>query len=118
MSRDRLIGEALLKKVVQLEGSSKRDKAIACGYVSDHGGTERVAYSAFYEALATASGVPIEEPKNRKAVELRFKAKVLKNGSVLIGPRYVEMINAAEGSYLQISHKGNALTLTPATESA
>ncbi len=50
-----LSGSELLAKVKELGDGSKSDLARSCGYVSSKkGGTERLNFTAFYEALLEA----------------------------------------------------------------
>ena len=57
-----LIGADLLAKVKELGDASKSDIVRACGYVSEKkDGTERLNFTAFYEALLNAKGVSCTE---------------------------------------------------------
>ena len=52
-----LTGSELLAKVKDLGDVSKTDLATACGYVSEKkDGSQRVNFTAFYEALLNAKG--------------------------------------------------------------
>ena len=53
-----LTGDALIAKTNEMEGSSKSDIVRACGYTSTReDGSERLNFTAFYDALLTAKGV-------------------------------------------------------------
>ena len=53
-----LTGSDLLTKVKELGDVSKTDMATACGYVSKKkDGSDRVNFTAFYEALLSAKGI-------------------------------------------------------------
>ena len=53
-----LTGAELLAKVKDLGDVSKTDLATACGYVSKKkDGSDRVNFTAFYEALLNAKGI-------------------------------------------------------------
>ena len=55
-----LTGSDLLAKVKDLGDVSKSDLATACGYVSKKkDGSDRVNFTAFYEALLNAKGVSL-----------------------------------------------------------
>ena len=52
-----LTGADLLAKVLELGNASKSDLVRACGYVSSKkDGSERLNFTAFYEALLEAKG--------------------------------------------------------------
>ena len=55
-----LTGAELLAKVKDLGDVSKTDLATACGYVSKKkDGSDRVNFTAFYEALLNAKGIEL-----------------------------------------------------------
>ena len=55
-----LTGADLLAKVLELGNASKSDLVRACGYVSSKkDGSERLNFTAFYEALLEAKGVSL-----------------------------------------------------------
>ena len=57
-----LAGSELLAKVKELGDVSKSDLVRSCGYVSSNkDGSERLNFTAFYEALLEAKGVSLEE---------------------------------------------------------
>ena len=57
-----LTGADLLAKVQGLGGVSKTDLATQCGYVSKKkDGSDRVNFTAFYEALLNAKGVKLRD---------------------------------------------------------
>ena len=57
-----LTGSELLAKVKDLGDVSKTDLATACGYVSDKkDGSQRVNFTAFYEALLNAKGIALSD---------------------------------------------------------
>ena len=57
-----LTGSDLLAKVKDLGDVSKTDLATACGYVSKKkDGSDRVNFTAFYEALLNAKGMGMAE---------------------------------------------------------
>ena len=55
-----LSGSDLLTKVKELGDASKTDMAVACGYVSKKkDGSDRVNFTAFYEALLSAKVIEL-----------------------------------------------------------
>lgn len=53
-----LTGQELLDRVNELGDASKSDLVRACGYCSTHeDGSERLKFTAFYEALLDAKGI-------------------------------------------------------------
>ena len=59
-----LTGSDLLAKVKDLGDVSKSDLVRACGYVSSKkDGSERLNFTAFYEALLDAKGVELQLAK-------------------------------------------------------
>lgn len=58
-----LTGPDLLAKVKELSDASKSDLVRDCGYVSyKKDGTERLNFTAFYEALLNAKGSTLAHP--------------------------------------------------------
>ena len=84
-----LTGSDLLAKVKELGDASKSDLVRSCGYVSTKkDGTERLNFTAFYEALLEAKGMNLgSQPKSpgRAGRKLSFNTKVLFNGNLLVG---------------------------------
>lgn len=95
-----------------LSSASKTEKARACGYVTvSEDGTERVSYSAFYEALAVASGVSVEPERKPR---LPYRASVLTTGAILIGARYAEQLGLEPGDKVGIEINGDRILVSPA----
>lgn len=108
---ERLVGQALIQKVSSMPGASKSEKARACGYVTIAAdGTERLSFTAFYEALAVASGVELE---GQRRPQLSYQASVLTNGAILIGPRYVEQLGLTPGDQVSLQIRRGAIAVTP-----
>jgi len=85
-----LTGTELLEKVRQLKDSSKSDIVRACGYLSiKQDGSERLNFTAFYEALLDAKGVELGQPKS-PGRSLTYKAKLHSDGKVIIGSAYTK----------------------------
>jgi hypothetical protein len=107
----RVAGQALLQKVASLGSASKASKAKACGYVILRpDGSERVCFTAFYEALAMASGVQLEQPSR---AGLSYQASVLTTGAILIGPRYVEQLGLEPGDKVRLEVDSSKISLAP-----
>ena len=55
-----LVGEELIAKVKEMGAASKSEVVAACGYVSKKkDGSDRLNFTAFYEALLEAKGVAL-----------------------------------------------------------
>lgn len=84
-----LTGSDLLAIVKALPDASKSDLARAAGYVSTRtDGSERLNYTAFYEALLEAKGVSFEDgggkSKGKAGRNLSYLVKVQFNGNLLV----------------------------------
>ena len=115
-----LKGSELLAKVAELAGQSKSDIARACGYVATKkDGSERVLFSAYYEAIIDAKGVDLgtPEPKLVKAgrgKSLSFNVKASKTGVIPVTAGYSALIDVADGDRVDIEHIDGALVLRKA----
>jgi AbrB-like transcriptional regulator len=102
-----LQGEALLKRVQELEHLSKGDKAIECGYYTvGKGGSKRVSLVRFLNALVQAQGIDLgsrgPSAGNRRGQSASFRARVQANGTLLIGPGYTRQMNLSPSDELEI----------------
>jgi hypothetical protein len=80
-----LTGSELLAKVKELGDVSKSVLVRECGYLSTKkDGTERLNFTAFYEALLGAKGVALT-PEKKAGRKLSNKAKVQFNGNLMVG---------------------------------
>lgn len=111
-----LTGADLLARVQQLDGASKSDLVRACGYVSTKkDGTERLNFSAFYDALLEAKGINLEGSKTtRRGRHLSFTAKVQFNGSLMIGKAYTALLDLQPGDEFEIKLSKKSIRLVPA----
>ncbi|NBU77359.1 MAG: AbrB family transcriptional regulator, partial [Planctomycetes bacterium] len=77
-----LTGQDLLAKVKEFSDGSKSDLVKACGYVSSKkDGSDRLNFTAFYEALLEAKGVEIGGTSVGKGGrKLSYTATVQGNG--------------------------------------
>ena len=101
-----LRGEALLEKLKELSGASKEDLIRACGYVSTRSdGLERVNFTAFYTAVLDAKGVTFSRGSagdGRRGRKASYKARVHHNGNLMVGRRYLSMLDFRPGDRFEI----------------
>ena len=113
-----LTGAELLAKVKDLGDVSKTDMATACGYVSKKkDGSDRVNFTAFYEALLNAKGVDLgggSAGVGKGGRKLSYKAVVQGNGNLLVGKAYTAMLDLQPGDEFTIKlSKKKGVTLVP-----
>ena len=110
-----LTGSELLAKVKDLGDVSKTDLATACGYVSEKkDGSQRVNFTAFYEALLDAKGVEIGGGSVGKGGrKLSYVATVQGNGNLLIGKAYTALLNLNPGDEFEIKLGRKQIRLVP-----
>lgn len=110
-----LTGEALAAKVKELDGASKTDLVRACGYVSlKKDGTERLNYTAFYEALLQTKGTTIGSSKATKpGRKLSFNTKVQFNGNLMVGKAYTALLDLKPGDEFEIKLGKRQIRLVP-----
>ena len=81
--------------------ASKSDLVRACGYVSTKkDGSERLNFTAFYEALLEAKGVSLGDGGGRGGKagrKLSYVTKVQFNGNLLVGKAYTAMLGLEPG---------------------
>ena len=112
-----LTGAELLAKVKELGDASKSELVRECGYVSTKkDGSERLNFTAFYEALLEAKGVTLGEtgvgkgPGGRK---LSFVATVQGNGNLLVGKAYTAQLGLEPGDEFEIKLGKKQIRLVP-----
>ena len=102
-----LTGEALLKKVKELENLSKEEKAKACGYYTQtKSGVERVNMIKFLNALIDAEGIELDGKQNgngRGGRSASYRISVQSNGNLLIGSAYTKQMDLHPGDEFEIS---------------
>ncbi len=116
-----LTGADLLAKVKELGDVSKTDLATACGYVSKKkDGSDRVNFTAFYEALLNAKGIELgggSAGMGKGGRKLSYTAKVQGNGNLLVGKAYTALLNLVPGDEFEIKlSKKKGVTLVPKGE--
>ena len=106
-----LTGPELLIKVKELSDATKSELVRECGYLSfKKDGTERLNFTAFYEALLGAKGVALTSEK-KAGRKLGNKAKVQFNGNLMVGHAYVNQLGFKPGDEFDIKLGRNSITL-------
>ncbi|MFO7629201.1 MAG: AbrB family transcriptional regulator [Prochlorococcaceae cyanobacterium] len=112
-----LTGSELLAKVKELGDGSKSDLVGSCGYVSTKkDGTERLNFTAFYEALLEAKGLSFGEGGKRQGKagrKLSYTTKVQFNGNLMVGKAYTAMLDLKPGDEFEIKLGRNQIKLLP-----
>ena len=112
-----LAGTELLTKVKELGDVSKTDLATQCGYVSKKkDGSDRVNFTAFYEALLGAKGIELGgggAAIGKGGRKLSYTATVQGNGNLLVGKAYTAMLDLNPGDEFEIKLGKKAIRLTP-----
>jgi hypothetical protein len=108
-----LTGADLLAKVKELGDCNKSDLVRGCGYVSTQkDGSERLNFTAFYEALLQAKGVSLTTAK-KAGRKLSYKTKVQFNGNLMVGSAYITEA-FKPGDEFEIKVSRNSVTLVAA----
>ena len=111
-----LTGADLLAKVKELGDVSKSDLVRACGYVSHKkDGSERLNFTAFYEALLNAKGVDFGSTAKtgKGGRKLSFNTKVQFNGNLMVGKAYTGMLDLKPGDEFEIKLGRKQIRLVP-----
>ena len=111
-----LAGTELLTKVKELGDVSKTELATQCGYVSKKkDGSDRVNFTAFYEALLSAKGVELggKASVGKGGRKLSYVATVQGNGNLLVGKAYTAMLGLEPGAEFDIKLGKKAIRLVP-----
>jgi hypothetical protein len=113
-----LTGSDLLAIVKALPDASKSDLVRAAGYVSTRtDGSERLNYTAFYEALLEAKGVSFEsgggKAKGPGGRSLSYVTKVQFNGNLMIGKAYTAILDLQPGDEFEIKLGRKQIRLVP-----
>ena len=111
-----LTGADLLAKVKELGDVSKTEMATACGYVSKKkDGSDRVNFTAFYEALLNAKGIDLGAGAGvgKGGRKLSYATKVQGNGNLLVGKAYTAMLDLNAGDEFEIKLGKKAIRLIP-----
>ena len=112
-----LTGSDLLAKVKELADASKSELVRECGYVSTKkNGSERLNFTAFYEALLEAKGMSLGDGGKGRAKpgrELSYMAKVHFNGNLMIGKAYTDQLGLKPGDEFEIKLGRKQIQLLP-----
>ncbi|UPM51008.1 MULTISPECIES: AbrB family transcriptional regulator [unclassified Synechococcus] len=114
-----LTGSDLLSKVKELGDVSKSDLVRSCGYVSNKkDGSERLNFTAFYEALLEAKGLSIGGGSGggtgKGGRKLSYVATVQGNGNLLVGKAYTALLGLEPGDEFEIKLGRKQIKLSPA----
>ena len=113
-----LTGSDLLAKVKELGDVSKSDLVRSCGYVSNKkDGSERLNFTAFYEALLEAKGLSIGGGgggTGKGGRKLSYVATVQGNGNLLVGKAYTALLGLEPGDEFEIKLGRKQIKLLPA----
>jgi AbrB-like transcriptional regulator len=118
-----LTGSELLAKVKEIGESSKGDLVRGCGYLSTKkDGSERLNFTAFYEALLEAKGVSLGEGGGKSTTgkggrKLSYVATVQGNGNLLVGKAYTALLDLKPGDEFEIKLGRKQIRLVPAGSS-
>jgi hypothetical protein len=112
-----LTGSDLLAKVKELGDASKSELVRQCGYVSSKkDGSERLNFTAFYEALLEAKGMSLGDGgkgRSKPGRDLTYMAKVHFNGNLMIGKAYTDQLGLKPGDEFEIKLGRKQITLAP-----
>jgi hypothetical protein len=113
-----LTGSDLLAKVKELGDASKSVLVRECGYVSTKkDGSERLNFTAFYEALLEAKGLNLGSDaagRGKGGRKLSYVATVQGNGNLLVGKAYTAMLDLQPGDEFEIKLGRKQIKLIPA----
>ena len=114
-----LTGPDLLSKVKGLGDASKSDLVRSCGYVSTKkDGSERLNFTAFYEALLEAKGLSLGDNSGKGVGKggrkLSYVATVQGNGNLLVGKAYTALLDLNPGDEFEIKLGRKQIRLVPA----
>jgi hypothetical protein len=114
-----LTGSDLLAKVKELGDVSKSELVRSCGYVSTKkDGTERLNFTAFYEALLGAKGVNLGTDSSGRGTgkagrKLSYVTKIQFNGNLMVGKAYTAMLDLQPGDEFEIKLGRKQIKLIP-----
>jgi AbrB-like transcriptional regulator len=102
-----LQGEALLKRVQELEHLSKEEKAMECGYFTVmSNGSKRLSLMRFLNALVEAEGIELEgrgpNAGGRGGRSASYRLIVQASGNILIGSAYTKKMNLSPGDEFEV----------------
>jgi hypothetical protein len=89
-----------------------------CGYVSSKkDGTERLNFTAFYEALLEAKGVSLGNGPGsgirKRGRHLSYVTKIQFNGNLMVGKAYTDILGLQPGEEFEIKLGRKQIRLVP-----
>ncbi|MCP9839409.1 AbrB family transcriptional regulator [Synechococcus sp. J7-Johnson] len=114
-----LTGADLLAKVKELGEVSKSELVRSAGYVSTKkDGSERLNFTAFYEALLEAKGVNLGpsgggQGAGKGGRKLSYIATVQGNGNLLVGKAYTALLDLKPGDEFELKIGRKQIRLVP-----
>ena len=114
-----LTGPELLSKVKELGDVSKSELVRECGYLSTKkDGSERLNFTAFYEALLNAKGVNLGTDSDGRSTgkggrKLSYTTKIQFNGNLMVGKAYTAMLDLKPGDEFEIKLGRKQIKLIP-----
>ena len=114
-----LTGPDLLAKVKELGDVSKSELVRECGYLSTKkDGSERLNFTAFYEALLNAKGVNLGTDSAGRGTgkggrKLSYTTKIQFNGNLLVGKAYTAVLDLLPGDEFEIKLGRKQIKLIP-----
>jgi hypothetical protein len=102
---------------MELGNASKSEQVRAAGYVSiQKNGSERLNFTAFYEALLRANGVGVGSDctaPGKRGPKLTGKTKVQFNGNLMVGRAYTAQLGLRPGDEFEIRLGRKQIRLVP-----
>jgi hypothetical protein len=114
-----LTGPELLAKVKELGDVSKSELVRECGYLSTKkDGSERLNFTAFYEALLGAKGVNFGADSAGRGTgkggrKLSYTTRIQFNGNLMVGKAYTGMLDLKPGDEFEIKLGKKQIKLIP-----
>ena len=113
-----LTGSELVAKVKELGDVSKSELVRATGYVSQKkDGSERLNFTAFYEALLDAKGISLGDGggqgRGKGGRKLSHTTKVQFNGNLMVGKAYTDLLGLQPGDTFEIKLVNKQIKLIP-----
>ena len=114
-----LTGSDILAKVKELGDVSKSELVRECGYLSTKkDGSERLNFTAFYEALLNAKGVNLGTDSAGRGTgkggrKLSYTTKIQFNGNLMLGKAYTAVLDLKPGDEFEIKLGKKQIQLIP-----
>jgi len=113
-----LTGTELISKLKELGDATKSDLVRAAGFVSTKkDGSERLNFTAFYEALLEAKGISLGDGsgkgRGKGGRTLSYVATVQGNGNLLVGKAYTALLDLEPGDEFEIKLGRKQIKLIP-----